>query len=158
VIERPCGHTPAVPRCGIVESVAEGPRERGSARQEEPRATRSLRERAYMVELGARLRTLREERGLTQQVLAQSAGIATDMVSRLENGHYSSPGLRTLVRIAEGMGVSVAALLPDLPSASGTQSPETNMRARLQALVQRASAEDLELIVELANVVVQRKR
>jgi len=141
--------------------MSEGPREKGSTRgrgEDEPRATRSLRERAYMVELGARLRTLREERGLTQQVLAQSAGIATDMVSRLENGHYSSPGLRTLVRIAEGMGVSVAALLPDLPTASGAPGVETNMRARLQAIVQRASADDLELIVELAGCVVQRRR
>jgi transcriptional regulator with XRE-family HTH domain len=104
------------------------------------------------------LRTLREERGLTQQVLAQAAGIATDMVSRLENGHYSSPGLRTLVRIADGLGLGVAALLPDLPTPQGGASQETNLRARLQAIVQRATPEDLELIVELSAVVLQRKR
>jgi transcriptional regulator with XRE-family HTH domain len=153
------GATPA----GIVVAVAESPRARGraddrGARQDEPRVTRSLRERAYMAELGQRLRTLREERGLTQQVLAQAAGIATDMVSRLENGHYSSPGLRTLVRIADGMGVAVAAMLPDPPTPSGAPTPETNLRARLQALVQRASTDDLELLVELTAVVVQRKR
>ena len=119
---------------------------------------KSVRERAYMAELGQRLRTLREERGLTQQVLAQAAGIATDMVSRLENGHYSSPGLRTLVRIADGMGVGVAALLPDLPTAAGSPSAETNLRTRLQALVQRAGTDDLELLVELTTVVLQRKR
>jgi transcriptional regulator with XRE-family HTH domain len=89
---------------------------------------RSMQERAYMHELGARVRTLREERGLTQQALAQAAGIATDMVSRLENGHYSSPGLRTLVRLAAGMGTQVAAMLPDLPSA--TRSAELSARPR----------------------------
>ncbi|MFO0634262.1 MAG: helix-turn-helix domain-containing protein [Nannocystaceae bacterium] len=79
---------------------------------------RRLRERSYMAELGQRVRALREERGLTQQSLAQAAGIATDMVSRLENGHYSSPGLRTLLRIALGMGTSVGALLPEACAAA----------------------------------------
>ena len=59
--------------------------------------TRELHERRYMVKLGLRIRAIREERGLTQQAVARSAGIATDMVSRLENGHYTSPGLRTLL-------------------------------------------------------------
>jgi len=145
-------------RSGIVESMAEGPSRPRGRGEDEPRATRSLRERAYMAELGQRLRTLREERGLTQQVLAQAAGIATDMVSRLENGHYSSPGLRTLVRIADGLGLGVAALLPDLPTAQGNPTPETNLRARLQALVLRATPDDLELLVELTAVVMQRKR
>ncbi len=108
-----------------------------------------------MHELGARVRTLREERGLTQQALAQAAGIATDMVSRLENGHYSSPGLRTLVRLAAGMGTQVAAMLPDLPSA--TRSAELSARARLQALVARASTDELELVADLAAVVVGRR-
>jgi transcriptional regulator with XRE-family HTH domain len=136
----------------------EGPSRPRGRGEDEPRATRSLRERAYMAELGQRLRTLREERGLTQQVLAQAAGIATDMVSRLENGHYSSPGLRTLVRIADGLGLGVAAILPDLPTPQGGPTAETNLRARLQAVLQRASQDDLELLAEIAAVVVQRKR
>ena len=81
----------------------------------EGRGGRSAREKAYMTELGQRLRQLREERGMTQQTVARAAGIATDMVSRLENGHYSSPGLRTLLRIAEGMGISIATMLPEVP-------------------------------------------
>ena len=81
---------------------------------------RELHERRYMVKLGQRIRAIREERGLTQQAVARSAGIATDMISRLENGHYTSPGLRTLLRVAEGMGVSLAALLPDAAGVPST--------------------------------------
>ena len=110
-----------------------------------------------MSELGHRLRRLREERGLTQHAVAAAAGIATDMVSRLENGHYSSPGLRTLLRIAEGMGISIAAMLPELPTASHA-SPEQALKARLTALVQRVDVEDLELIVQLAATVAERRR
>lgn len=94
---------------------------------------------------------------MTQQVLAQAAGIATDMVSRLENGHYSSPGLRTLLRIAEGMGLSVSTLLPDVPDLNQA-SPEANLRARLNTLLHRVDLDDLELIVEIVGTIVARRR
>ena len=119
--------------------------------------TRSHHERSYMTELGHRVRSLREERGLTQQSLARAAGIATDMVSRLENGHYSSPGLRTLLRIADGMGLPVSALLPDVHNIAHT-TPEGALRARLGSLTQRADAEDLELLVEISGAILNRRR
>lgn len=118
--------------------------------------TRELEERRYMVELGHRLRAVREERGLTQQALARAAGIATDMVSRLENGHYTSPGLRTLLRLAEGLSLGVSAILPDAPGPSGT-SPEAVLKARLGALTRRANTDELELIIELATTVLNRR-
>jgi transcriptional regulator with XRE-family HTH domain len=120
-------------------------------------AARSGLERRYMSELGHRLRQLREERGLTQQAVARSAGVATDMVSRLENGHYTSPGLRTLLRIAEGMGVAVSALLPDLPAVPAG-SGGVNPRARLLAFTARMTPEELEIVTELAEVIARRRR
>lgn len=110
-----------------------------------------------MAELGHRVRSLREERGLTQQALARAAGIATDMVSRLENGHYSSPGLRTLLRIADGMGLPVSALLPDVHNVAHT-TPEGAQRARLSTLTQRADLDDLELLVEISGAILNRRR
>lgn len=119
-------------------------------------AARDAHERRYMAALAHRIRTIREERGLTQQAVARAAGIATDMVSRLENGHYTSPGLRTLVRIAEGMNVSLAELLPELSGPAAT--PESALLAQLNALAVRADLHELELIVDLARVVVGRDR
>jgi len=116
---------------------------------------RELHERRYMVRLGQRIRAIREERGLTQQVVARSAGIATDMVSRLENGHYTSPGLRTLLRIAEGMGVSLGSLLPDAPGAPST-APESALKLRLSTIAHRAEPMELELLVDIAAVIVGR--
>lgn len=127
--------------------------ERRGRRSSQP--SRTQHERTYMIELGQRLRMVREERGLTQQEVARSAGVATDMVSRLENGHYTSPGLRTMLRIAEGMGISVAALLPDVPAVSYS-TPEAALKARLAALLQRFDHEDLELLVDLAQTIANR--
>ena len=85
--------------------------ERG--RTKRPTDERSEREHRYMVALGQRIRALREERSMTQQAVADLAGVATDMVSRLENGRYTSPGLRTLLRIADALGVSLSSVMPD---------------------------------------------
>jgi transcriptional regulator with XRE-family HTH domain len=109
-----------------------------------------------MTELGHRIRTAREERGLTQRTAAEAAGIATDMISRLENGRYTSPGLRTLLRIAEGLGTSIAALLPDVPANQG--GVENGLRARLLATAARADLKELELIAEIAATIVAKNR
>ena len=120
------------------------------------RGDRTQAERRYMNDLGKRIRVAREQRGMTQKQAARAAGIATDMISRLENGRYQSPGLRTLVRIADGLGASVNELLPEAGAEAQPSSAELSQRARLIALAHRAEARDLELIVEIASLIVNR--
>lgn len=58
-----------------------------------------------MKTLGARIRELRQGRGLVQRTLARELGISAAFVSMMELGHeYPSYGL--LVRIATELGVS----------------------------------------------------
>ncbi len=134
------------------------PLEPDSSPREDLRSDREAVERRYMAELGRRLRTAREQRGMTQKQAAEAAGIATDMISRLENGHYQSPGLRTLLRIADGLGTRVAELLPELDTEAESGPVELSQRARLAALIHRADPRDLELIVEIASTIVTRRR
>jgi transcriptional regulator with XRE-family HTH domain len=133
--------------------MSDEPRPRARGR---PRSDRAALEQRYMVELGKRIRGARERRGMTQKEAAQAAGIATDMISRLENGRYQSPGLRTIVRIADGLGASVSDLLPDASPDASASPTELSHRARLIALTHRAEAKDLELIVEIASLIVNR--
>lgn len=46
----------------------------------------------------------RRQSGLTQKELAQRAGMTQSDISRLENGS-GNPSIRTLQRLAEGMGM-----------------------------------------------------
>ncbi|MBR4728246.1 MAG: helix-turn-helix transcriptional regulator, partial [Clostridia bacterium] len=48
----------------------------------------------------------RKESGLTQKQLADKTGITQADISRLENGS-ANPSLRTLQRLAAGMGMSI---------------------------------------------------
>jgi len=51
------------------------------------------------------IKTFREDKGLTQEKLAENAKLTRGYISRLENGDYAddSPSLRTLRQIADGL-------------------------------------------------------
>ena len=57
-----------------------------------------------------RLRTIREEKGMTQATLAKKAGVTRAYLSRLEMGLHDPP-LSRLRKLAAALRVSVAALL-----------------------------------------------
>jgi transcriptional regulator with XRE-family HTH domain len=61
--------------------------------------------------LAGRLKALRAERGLTQQQLADAAGLSQQTVGHLESGRRHRPTGDTLVRLAEALGIPPALLL-----------------------------------------------
>jgi transcriptional regulator with XRE-family HTH domain len=62
--------------------------------------------------LAARLRSLRVERGLTLDLLAERAGVSRSMISLIERGE-SSPTAAVLDRLSAGLGVTLASLFAD---------------------------------------------
>lgn len=56
--------------------------------------------------LGAVIRELRAKRGMTQEAVAQSAGITVAHLSGIERGH-ANPSWGAVVAIAEALGVSM---------------------------------------------------
>jgi len=59
--------------------------------------------------LGKAIRQLREERGMTQEALAQEAGITVGHMSMIERGH-SNPTWGTVRSVARALKVPVAGL------------------------------------------------
>lgn len=57
-------------------------------------------------ELGAAIRALRREAGMTQEALAETAGITVSHLSAIEGGH-SNPKWSTVRAITSGLGVSM---------------------------------------------------
>ena len=67
--------------------------------------------------IAERITRLREEAGLTQSDLARRCDVDRRLVHAWERG-YSRPGLDTLVRLAEALGVSVDSILRPEPAQS----------------------------------------
>ena len=61
-------------------------------------------------QLGVKLKTLREEKGMSQEALARRAKITREYVNRLEAGRYD-PTVGVLQRLAKALGVPVTELL-----------------------------------------------
>lgn len=60
--------------------------------------------------LAVRIKALREQRGMTQERLAERAGISRTYLARLETDRQD-PTLSTLEKLAKALKVSVAKLL-----------------------------------------------
>jgi len=65
------------------------------------------------VVFGASLRALRDERGLTQEGLAERAGLHTNYVSSVERGERNL-SLHNIVRLAYALEIEVSALVHSL--------------------------------------------
>jgi transcriptional regulator with XRE-family HTH domain len=59
--------------------------------------------------LGTKVRRLRGELLLTQEELADAAGVTVETVNRIENGHHQ-PRARTMARLARALGVPASTL------------------------------------------------
>src|SRR6476660_3860555 len=60
--------------------------------------------------LGAQVRVLRKQRGLTLERLSELSGLSTGIVSQVERG-MANPSFATLAQLAHGLDISVARLL-----------------------------------------------
>jgi len=70
------------------------------------------RVQATLSHIGANVRRLRQDRGLTQESLAQAVGVELRTVQRIEGGK-TNLGVAVLVELAHVLGVKPAALLKE---------------------------------------------
>jgi len=64
----------------------------------------------------ANLRRLRQEAGLTHERLSERSGIDLASIGRIERAERD-PGVRTVARLARGLGVRPEDLMTDVPAA-----------------------------------------
>ena len=101
---------------------------------------------AYAVAFGRRLRALRDQTGLSQNALADRAGLSHNNVKLLELGRSSgrmpaNPELRTVYRLAEALGVAPAELLPSAGEVPRALPREAHHRFRWADVVRSADAD-----------------
>lgn len=61
--------------------------------------------------IGARLRQARQERGLTQDELADRSGVSRDLIAKLEQERRMTARVTTLTQLANALGISLSGLL-----------------------------------------------
>lgn len=77
-------------------------------------------------ELGRRIRDRRQELGLSQEALAQKAGINRTYIGSLETGQRN-PSLENLCHLAVALGVPLAELVEGLDQLEGRKGSNAGM-------------------------------
>jgi transcriptional regulator with XRE-family HTH domain len=96
------------------------------------RRPESQAERAHA--LGARIRSLRRSRKLTQRQVAEQLPMSPGNLSRLENGEHGPPSDEVIAKLAEVLDADVAELLRLAGRDVGGGSFERQVLSELQGL------------------------
>lgn len=99
--------------------------------------------------LGKRLKDLREAAGLSQSQLEAKTGIKREIISKIENGHQANPTFSTMTKLATGLGFPDAAIfLTDNP-----QVLAKIVSATCQAKAEAETAKRFQELCELVDYV-----
>ena len=96
--------------------------------------------------IGARIKELRKQAGLTQELLAERVGLDARHLSRLEVGRHF-PSLDTLEKIAQALKVPLVEFF-QFPSDETTAA----LRAYLTGFAKRASDSQIRLAVKAVRL------
>ncbi|HEX6467986.1 MAG TPA: helix-turn-helix domain-containing protein [Streptosporangiaceae bacterium] len=61
--------------------------------------------------IGRNLKRLRDDRGLSQEGLAEAAGVSVEVIAKLEQGRRQTARISTLTKIASGLDIDLATLV-----------------------------------------------
>ncbi|WP_127355949.1 DUF488 family protein, N3 subclade [Actinacidiphila soli] len=82
------------------------------------RPSTDLLQHQYGARLAARLRSLREQEGLSRAQLAEATGVSVRTLERIETATTAAPGLFTVAALADALGVSLDELVAHAQSGS----------------------------------------
>jgi len=118
--------------------------------------------------IGARLRELREEKGMSQGDIEKATGLLRCYTSRVENGH-TVPSLATLEKYAGAFGVKLfelfytgaepptaAPALQESGSLAGPAGAEARFRIKLEKLLKSLTEADRKVFLTLAQKLAAR--
>ncbi len=88
---------------------------------------------ALTIDVGSRLRVLREERGVSMRALARRSGLSANALSMIERG-LTSPSVSTLNKLSNALEVPITALFRQEPPRSKIVFRKASERARIPFL------------------------
>ncbi len=120
--------------------------------------------------IGSRLRELREKKGLSQGDIEKATGLLRCYTSRVENGH-TVPSLGTLEKFAGALDVKLyqffydgenppalyeTSSLKDLPDISGPKGAEARFQLKLKRLLKNMQESERKVLLTLAKKLAAR--
>jgi transcriptional regulator with XRE-family HTH domain len=122
------------------------------------------------MEIGRRLRELRESRNLSQGDIEVRSGLLRCYTSRVENGH-TVPSIETIAKYANALGIPLVAFFPDEANVRRVESPlpsedpdwgstprERFQNHRIITALTKMNERDRQLVLALVQRLTKTKR
>lgn len=106
--------------------------------------------------IGARLKRARQDRGLTQEQLAEAAGLHTTYIAKVEAGDRT-PSLETLIRLSSIMNVSLQSVVAVVDQHPEETVPGDDIQAEIIYYLHKCSIQEMQLIKDYIALL-QRSR
>jgi len=116
----------------------------------------SQEERAFFVELGARIAQLRKSADITQVQLAEFLGVSQQTVNAYEMGHRRM-AISALPRLARLLGVSIEELFGE-PARPGKRGPTPQLQQKIERLSRLPKSQQKMLLQMLDGMLSQAGR
>ena len=97
------------------------------------------------ISLGSRIKSVRDQRGFTQEQLAEHADLSITHLSNIENGK-KKPSLQAIVNIANALSVTVDALLCDTIDQS-----KDFYRSEIQELLDNCTIQEARIVTDITK-------
>jgi transcriptional regulator with XRE-family HTH domain len=111
-------------------------------------------ERAFFIELGARIAHLRKEQDITQVQLAESLGTSQQTITAYEGGRRRVP-VSSLPKLARLLGVSIEELIGDNGRRGGKRGPASKLQQQLEQVSQLPRAQQ-KFVSQMLDTVLQQ--
>lgn len=110
-------------------------------------------DRAFFIQLGARITRLRKDQGITQVQLAEQLGVSQQTITAYESGNRRVP-ISNLPRLATLLGTSIESLIGEQPK-PGKRGPAPKLQQQLEQLSRLPKAQQ-RLVSQLIDTVLQQ--
>jgi transcriptional regulator with XRE-family HTH domain len=120
--------------------------------------------------IGERLRSLREQKNLSQGEIEKRSGLLRCYISRVENG-FTTPSVETLEKMSQALGIPLYRLFyegenPPIPlkykavhktPSWGSSGKEARLLAKFCQLLSRTGEDDRQLLLHMARKMADHK-
>lgn len=113
-------------------------------------------ERAFFIDLGARIARLRKDEGITQVQLAEQLGTSQQTITAYEVGRRRVP-VSSLPRIAKLLGVSVEELIGEDPKPA-KRGPAPKLQQQLERITRLPKTQQRFVMQVIDSVIAQASR
>ena len=112
---------------------------------------------SFAAAFGARLRSLRDQRGWTQANLAEAVGAYASQISKYESGEVMPEG-ETLAALADALDVSLDELVLGRTAANCQDVPHARLHASIRELERLGDPQSIEVAATLIEALTTQVR